>query len=748
MRKLFSFIAAVLFAGSMMANPYTLTFNYYDNAGSDKSSAETTLDGLFDAASMNYVDATADFTIDKVYLGRKYKDKVSGDSIFSNVKFGSSSAAGTLKFALKDMAVDSVIFRAAMYGDSEGSDGFSVNGTAFTLSAGNKTFENLKYVPAGDITALEIVQTKASKGRFYLTSITVYPKQGGVTPPAPEDTWTVAGEPTTAFGSSWTPSDASNDMVKQEDGSYKWERTGLELGAGTIKFKVVKNHAWDEAYPAQNYELAIAEAGIYTITITFEPANENNVSAVATKTGEAVVVPTVVMHGQFASNDWADTEAFAKSEDKKTATLKLTLEAKTIEFGMKFDGSWKANGANITREAASTSLAEGSGNMHLVADVAGEYTFTYTYETQVLAVTYPAEAPVVTPITCAAVYALEKNAEVALNDVVVTYVNGKNVWVKDATGAMLLYLAANATWSEGDVLAGVEGVVDIYNGLYEVKPNADQAAAVVATPGEAPEPELLTVITDADVNKYIIIEGVTAEGEFVEGTVSNINITMGDATYTLRNNFKNAYTFEAGSTYTVLAVVSYYKTGIQLYFIDAEEEGGQSDLNYDYEPTTVSTFDVTIASVSVKDLVADYGVIIFELEDADGAYFAYLELISSTSEPATGTYPINFTEQDGTFYASPGGDDQYDYGCYFGVMEGEYYNPYYMVSGSVEIAEDGMTVNATSYNGSTIKLTYKAPEEAIDNTEVKASAVKFLQNDQLIIEKNGVRYNVNGQQIR
>lgn len=184
MKKFFSFFAALLFAGSMMAAPYTLTFNYYDKTDGDKSAAETTLDGLFDAASMAYVDAEAAFTINKVYLGRKYKDKVSGDSIFSNIKFGSSSAAGTLKFALKNMAVDSVIFRAAMYGDSEGTDGFSVNGTAFTLSAGNKYFENVKYVPAGDITALEIVQTKASKGRFYLTSITVYPKEGGVTPPA------------------------------------------------------------------------------------------------------------------------------------------------------------------------------------------------------------------------------------------------------------------------------------------------------------------------------------------------------------------------------------------------------------------------------------------------------------------------------------------------------------------------------------------------------------------------------------
>lgn len=184
MKKIFSFLAAVLFAGSMMATPYTLTFNYFNNTGSDNGNAETTLAGLFDEASMAYVDAEAPFTIDKVYLGRKYKDQATGDSIFSNIKFGTSKAAGTLKFALKNMSVDSVIVRAAMYGDSEGGDGFSVNGTPFTLSAGNKVFENVKYVPAGDITALEIVQTKAAKGRFYITAITVYPKEGGVTPPA------------------------------------------------------------------------------------------------------------------------------------------------------------------------------------------------------------------------------------------------------------------------------------------------------------------------------------------------------------------------------------------------------------------------------------------------------------------------------------------------------------------------------------------------------------------------------------
>ena len=225
MKKFFSFFAALLFAGSMMAAPYTLTFNYFDNTGSDKGQAETTLEGLFDAASMAYVDAEATFTIEKVYLGRKYKDKVTGDSIFSNLKFGTGSAAGTLKFSLKNMAVDSVIFKAAMYGDAEGGDGFSVNGTAFTLSAGNKVFENVKYVPTEAITALEIVQTKSNKGRFYVTSITVYPKEGGDVPPTP------ATEPAAAPDAPTVP---ANQVKAVYSATYNADCGFGEWGSGTV----------------------------------------------------------------------------------------------------------------------------------------------------------------------------------------------------------------------------------------------------------------------------------------------------------------------------------------------------------------------------------------------------------------------------------------------------------------------------------------------------------------------------------
>lgn len=206
----------------------------------------------------------------------------------------------------------------------------------------------------------------------------------------PKTYWTVAGSSATLFGTTWDPANKANDMIKQEDGSYKWEKTELELAAGEIAFKVCKDHAWTEAYPASDYKLPIAEAGIYTITITFEPENENTVNAVATKTGEAVVLPTVVLHGNF-SGDWKDTDPFAPAENKETAELTLSLKKGTYEFGFKFDGAWKANGANITRAENTANLATGSGNMHITADEEGDYVFTYTFETQGLVVAYPAK---------------------------------------------------------------------------------------------------------------------------------------------------------------------------------------------------------------------------------------------------------------------------------------------------------------------------------------------------------------------
>ena len=239
---------------------------------------------------------------------------------------------------------------------------------------------------------LEADQDSLFFGRYgnttmFITMLKVE-RAGGA--PEPAHTYTVAGSSAIAFGTAWTPANTDNDMVKQEDGTYKWEKSDLELPAGTIEFKVCQDHAWATCWPAQNYQLAIAEGGVYTLTITFEPANDNKVNAVATKTGEAVVIPTIAMHGNFLGS-WADTENFEIAEGDETASLKLTLVAGTYEFGMRIGGSgnWTANGVSFTRENASAEVVAGSGNLKLEADKDGDYVFTWTYATNTLSISFP-----------------------------------------------------------------------------------------------------------------------------------------------------------------------------------------------------------------------------------------------------------------------------------------------------------------------------------------------------------------------
>jgi len=157
-----------------------LTFTYYDKTDGDGSTKLSTVAAIFDAACQKYVDAVLVGT--QVYAGRKYKE--GNDSIFSNLKLGSSSAAGELKFDLANPTeVDSIVFRAAMYASNEGGEGFKVNNENFTLSAGKLIFEDKVWKPTGEVSTIDIVQNKANKGRFFLTSITIYPKASTPVPP-------------------------------------------------------------------------------------------------------------------------------------------------------------------------------------------------------------------------------------------------------------------------------------------------------------------------------------------------------------------------------------------------------------------------------------------------------------------------------------------------------------------------------------------------------------------------------------
>ena len=209
-----------------------------------------------------------------------------------------------------------------------------------------------------------------------------------VEPSGVEHTYTVAGSSAVAFGTAWDPTNAANDMAKQDDGSYKWEKANLELPAGTIEFKVCQDHAWTTCWPAQNYALNVSEAATYTLKITFTPAS-GNIGAELVKTGSAEIDPTVSAKGGW--DNWAAEVVFVLADNKETATGALNLEPGNYEFKVILNGGdWRSNGYSYHREFTGAENITGNGdNMVLQADVAGEYTLTWTFATNALNITFP-----------------------------------------------------------------------------------------------------------------------------------------------------------------------------------------------------------------------------------------------------------------------------------------------------------------------------------------------------------------------
>ncbi|MDY2943328.1 MAG: hypothetical protein SOT07_06500 [Paludibacteraceae bacterium] len=173
MKKTITFVAALLLCVGAFAESYTLNFVEYSKT--DKDSANIYAKGveaIFGAEALVYVA-----TIDN-------RENVFPARVGCGAKFGGQTKAGFIAFTLANPTeVDSIVISAAQYGDKEGVDGFKVinvtleDTTSFTLSAGNKTFEKCVWKPAGEVKTIRINQTTANNQRFYVKSITIYPKK-------------------------------------------------------------------------------------------------------------------------------------------------------------------------------------------------------------------------------------------------------------------------------------------------------------------------------------------------------------------------------------------------------------------------------------------------------------------------------------------------------------------------------------------------------------------------------------------
>ena len=176
-------------------------------------------------------------------------------------------------------------------------------------------------------------------------------KGGDVPPPVEITVYTVAG-PETIFGSNWDATDTNNDMVL-ENGIYTWTKDNVTL-YGNFEFKVAGNHnfgVYEWPIGMNNWIANVAEEGIYTIEITFDPeaADSLRIACNLTKTGDIGHIEhtyTVAGTQNVFGSDWNPADEandMVKGEDDIYTWTKNGVELaaeEEVKFKVVQDHSW------------------------------------------------------------------------------------------------------------------------------------------------------------------------------------------------------------------------------------------------------------------------------------------------------------------------------------------------------------------------------------------------------------------------
>ena len=195
-----------------------------------------------------------------------------------------------------------------------------------------------------------------------------------------DDTWTVAGSAAALNGSdSWAEGNTANDMTSGDGTNFTLVVTDCTLETGTdYKFKVVKNHAWGESYPASNQTFTVTETAVYTVTYTFN-SDTKAVGVTTTKTGEAGVVShTYTVAG-------SDADILDAAWDPTSSGNDMTLESGTkyilvkenVTISEETTIQWKV----CVDHGWSPSYGDGDNNKSSTISEAGTYDLVFVFDT-------------------------------------------------------------------------------------------------------------------------------------------------------------------------------------------------------------------------------------------------------------------------------------------------------------------------------------------------------------------------------
>lgn len=361
---------------------------------------------------------------------------------------------------------------------------------------------------------------------------------------------------------------------------------------GSLKFNELSGNSWVATANTQEVVFTSNDrTEITSITVTLKKADSNQVAT-----------PTF----SLTSGIYEGTQSL---------TMDCATEGATIYYTV--------NGGDTQTYADAIELAEGEYAFVVWAEKDG-----MTKSSEVTA-NYTIVAPLVANSIAEflTLGAANTDREITLNcDLTVTYQGGtsdgnttRDLYVQDATGkGLLIYEYNNPKFNVGDVISGVKGKYDFYNGVPElIKPVLGEVKETVEVTPVSVDASQVTV---DNVNDYVVINNVELSD------INGANATLNDETATLAlYNKYNACTYpeDLNKKYFVTGIVSVFNNEVQIYpleiTVDTESSVNDAVANEFKAVAVANGIEVNVAEAGLVSVYNAAGQLVANVNVAEGA---------------------------------------------------------------------------------------------------------------------------------
>ena len=383
------------------------------------------------------------------------------------------------------------------------------------------------------------------------------------------------------FGSGSKPFSAFTFSTSDISGTIteiKINTSGANSIAGILNVTVGGN-AFGESYTLTNAATEVTFSGSASGDISFNYTQT---------TSKAIYIKSIsVTYTSGGGTETVATPTFSPAEgtyfDTQSVSINCTTEGATIRYTLDETDPTESSAVYSTPISVNTTTTVKAKGFKSGYDASSVASATYTFPTL---------------ITIAEARALADN-QYAMVQGIVTFIDGKNVYVQDATAGIDLFLNANASGLNlGDEVKAY-GKKTVYNGLVELTDinQSSSAFAVVSSGNTLP----LAVKSIAEVNEGGANALQCTRVKIESATIGAIN-TSGNTPLTQGESSINIYKVPAltgiveGNEVDVIGVVGYYNNA-QVRVANA------SDITLSYTPDP----QLTVSTSSLTDFRYIYG---------------------------------------------------------------------------------------------------------------------------------------------